>query len=89
MVSQKMESVGSVLARPSEKRKQNQFLLKNVLDDHEIYKMGMREHFGTENYAWKLYIVQNLSGFYKNFFNDFLDQKWSYTTNIYITSEGV
>ena len=51
MVSQKMESVGSVLARPSEKRKQNQFLLKNVLDDHEIYKMGMREHFGTENYA--------------------------------------
>ena len=50
--------------------------------------MGITKHFGTENYAWRLDIVQNLSEFKKKKFYDFLDQKWPSTTNIYTICEG-
>ena len=38
------------------------------------YIMRISRHFGTENYSWRLYVVQNLCEFFQFFLYGFLNQ---------------
>ena len=47
--------------------------------------LRITKHFGTENYAGKLYIVQNICKLCQFFFYDFLAPKFRNTPSIYTT----
>ena len=52
----------------------------------EEEEMGIFKHFGTENYALKFGIVQNLCEFCQFFSYDFLDPKYFNTPQLYTTT---
>ena len=45
--------------------------------------MVISDYFGTENYVSRLYIVQNVCGFYQFFLHNFLAPKRSDTPKLY------
>ena len=47
--------------------------------------MGISRHFGRENYAWKVDIIQNLCDYSRSFFCNFLGAKFRDTSTLYST----
>ena len=63
-------------------------LRPRCVDSTKIHIMGILRHFGTENYAWRHGIVQNLCRYYWFFLCDFLGPRClnittSHTTDCY------